>query len=397
MPEYEQPDLELAAEKRAAADEAYAEGAESGTTADDYVRITVLLASVLFLVGISGHFRVHSARVGPALRQRGDPHLRRRAVDHGAQTDLSRLASAGWGSGRTTRTTRAPTPGTGWCAASSPWRSWWPRWPRSAVWLWLRPLREGPAQSFGLWLGCMLLVGCAVLVWSPEHRRRAPGSRRVREWLVVGVLVAVSGLMALIGVVVAREDRRPVLRGIVEMAVAGQPVTFERGDDVGLPAPLRRRPRPQRLERVPHVRGDRTAGPGGRARDRRAGGRGGRGGRRSHRAGRHHPRYGEVRVEGDAGDRLVVCVDEVDPANRCAPTGTAVRPAPCRRRRPSGVDAGGGRVDAAARSSGGRPVSGRLVAGARRCGSRASSRRRDCGAVAGGDGRPGDGLTTARR
>ncbi len=64
MPEYEQPDLELAAEKRAAADEAYAEGAKSATTADDYVRITVLLASVLFLVGISGHFRVHSARVG---------------------------------------------------------------------------------------------------------------------------------------------------------------------------------------------------------------------------------------------------------------------------------------------------------------------------------------------
>jgi hypothetical protein len=64
MDEYVEPEKEQAAEKRAAADEAYAEGAEAGTTADDYVRITVLLASVLFLVGISGHFRIHGARVG---------------------------------------------------------------------------------------------------------------------------------------------------------------------------------------------------------------------------------------------------------------------------------------------------------------------------------------------
>jgi hypothetical protein len=64
MDEYVEPEKELAAEKRAQADEAYTEGAESGTTADDYVRITVLLASVLFLVGISGHFRIHGARVG---------------------------------------------------------------------------------------------------------------------------------------------------------------------------------------------------------------------------------------------------------------------------------------------------------------------------------------------
>ena len=45
-------------------------------------------------------------------------------------------------------------------------------------------------------------------------------------------------------------------------------------------------------------------------------------------AGRHaRSRYGEVRVEGEVGDRLVVCVDEVDPANRSsdgtAPAGTS--------------------------------------------------------------------------
>ena len=33
-------------------------------TADDYVRATVILAVVLFLVGISSHFPVRSARYG---------------------------------------------------------------------------------------------------------------------------------------------------------------------------------------------------------------------------------------------------------------------------------------------------------------------------------------------
>jgi len=64
MPEYEQPALDKATELDAKADELYAEGAKDGSTADDYVRTTVFLASVLFLVGISGHFRVRSARYG---------------------------------------------------------------------------------------------------------------------------------------------------------------------------------------------------------------------------------------------------------------------------------------------------------------------------------------------
>jgi hypothetical protein len=64
MPEYHQADQEVAEEETRLAEEAYEKGAKSGETADDYVRITVLLASVLFLVGISGHFRLHSARIG---------------------------------------------------------------------------------------------------------------------------------------------------------------------------------------------------------------------------------------------------------------------------------------------------------------------------------------------
>lgn len=64
MDEYEQPKLDEAHELDEKADELYEEGAEAGGTADDYVRTTVFLASVLFLVGISGHFRVRIARIG---------------------------------------------------------------------------------------------------------------------------------------------------------------------------------------------------------------------------------------------------------------------------------------------------------------------------------------------
>jgi hypothetical protein len=64
MPEYERPDQEEAQRLDAEADEHFKEGAEAGEVADRYVRITVFLATVLFLVGISGHFRVASARYG---------------------------------------------------------------------------------------------------------------------------------------------------------------------------------------------------------------------------------------------------------------------------------------------------------------------------------------------
>ena len=44
--------------------ETYADGQHSGEVADDYVRTTVVLASVLFLVGISSHFSIRPVRVG---------------------------------------------------------------------------------------------------------------------------------------------------------------------------------------------------------------------------------------------------------------------------------------------------------------------------------------------
>ncbi len=64
MPEYVQPELADAAEHDQRAEELSAEGAHSAETADRYVRTTVFLATVLFLVGISGHFTLHVARYG---------------------------------------------------------------------------------------------------------------------------------------------------------------------------------------------------------------------------------------------------------------------------------------------------------------------------------------------
>ena len=64
MPQYRQPELAQARRLDALADSHYAAGEQAGSNSDGYVRTTVYLASVLFLVGISGHFRVRAARLG---------------------------------------------------------------------------------------------------------------------------------------------------------------------------------------------------------------------------------------------------------------------------------------------------------------------------------------------
>ena len=56
MPQYRQPELGKGKALDAQADEAFASGASAGETSDKYVRTTVFLASVLFLVGISTRF-----------------------------------------------------------------------------------------------------------------------------------------------------------------------------------------------------------------------------------------------------------------------------------------------------------------------------------------------------
>jgi len=62
MPQYAQPELARANLLDARADHYYSLGETAANTADGYIRTTVYLASVLFLVGISSHFRVRGAR-----------------------------------------------------------------------------------------------------------------------------------------------------------------------------------------------------------------------------------------------------------------------------------------------------------------------------------------------
>jgi hypothetical protein len=64
VPQYVQPGLARSTALDERADALYRAGAAAGSTSDDYVRTTVFLATVLFLVGISGHFKVRKARIG---------------------------------------------------------------------------------------------------------------------------------------------------------------------------------------------------------------------------------------------------------------------------------------------------------------------------------------------
>jgi hypothetical protein len=64
MPQYVIPQQIEANQLDAQADEEFTKGSGAGGTADKYVRDTVFLATVLFLIGISGHVKVRQARYG---------------------------------------------------------------------------------------------------------------------------------------------------------------------------------------------------------------------------------------------------------------------------------------------------------------------------------------------
>jgi hypothetical protein len=64
MPQYRQPELARAAQLDREADEAFAAGVTAAERSDKYVRTTVFLATVLFLVGISTQFPLHGVRFG---------------------------------------------------------------------------------------------------------------------------------------------------------------------------------------------------------------------------------------------------------------------------------------------------------------------------------------------
>jgi hypothetical protein len=63
MPQYQQAENEQAKQLDRRADAATTTGYQSATIADNYVRITVLLAAVLFLVGVGSTFEGHQVRV----------------------------------------------------------------------------------------------------------------------------------------------------------------------------------------------------------------------------------------------------------------------------------------------------------------------------------------------
>jgi hypothetical protein len=72
MPQYRQPGLAVANSLDAQATQAFTDGSGAGETSDKYVRVTVFLASVLFLIGISTQFTLQNVRyalvgVGTAL------------------------------------------------------------------------------------------------------------------------------------------------------------------------------------------------------------------------------------------------------------------------------------------------------------------------------------------
>jgi hypothetical protein len=67
MPEYQQPQLAQAATLDKRASTLYALGVEAGANSDNYVRDTIYLATILFLIGISGHFRFFRIRLGLAI------------------------------------------------------------------------------------------------------------------------------------------------------------------------------------------------------------------------------------------------------------------------------------------------------------------------------------------
>jgi hypothetical protein len=64
MPQYVIPQKAQSTAFDSQADAEFTKGSDAGGTADKYVRDTVFLATVLFLIGISGHVKLRQARYG---------------------------------------------------------------------------------------------------------------------------------------------------------------------------------------------------------------------------------------------------------------------------------------------------------------------------------------------
>lgn len=64
MPQYKPLGGAVATHLDTQADALYAEGEHAAETGDKYICVTVILASVLFIVGISSHFPLRGIRIG---------------------------------------------------------------------------------------------------------------------------------------------------------------------------------------------------------------------------------------------------------------------------------------------------------------------------------------------
>jgi hypothetical protein len=64
MPQYKPTGAALAQHLDRTANAYYARGEHAGSTSDQYIRVTVILASILFIVGISSHFPLRNVRYG---------------------------------------------------------------------------------------------------------------------------------------------------------------------------------------------------------------------------------------------------------------------------------------------------------------------------------------------
>ncbi len=62
MPQYQIPQEAQARRLSKQAHAQFEAASRAGSDSDRYVRVTVILASVLFIIGISGHFPVRGAR-----------------------------------------------------------------------------------------------------------------------------------------------------------------------------------------------------------------------------------------------------------------------------------------------------------------------------------------------
>ncbi len=80
MDEYEDPVGEQSAELAKQATETFEEAVHARETGDNFVRTTVILAGVLFLIAVGQRFDVRGVRIGVLGPGRGLPGLRPRAA-----------------------------------------------------------------------------------------------------------------------------------------------------------------------------------------------------------------------------------------------------------------------------------------------------------------------------